>query len=119
MGFSTAARLTAAILIIAASFTVTLTILSYWNTPVGTIVIKSASYGQNCGAKSGNVTPDIVTRCGDKATCTYNVDTQSGDPAPGCSKDYAVQFSCGQDPLTRTVRLPAEAYGQKVQLECH
>lgn len=84
-----------------------------------TISVTSATYGGNCKAPSGNVTAHIANQCNGKDACDYPVHyTQIGDPVPGCSKDYMVNYSCS-DGSKRSANAPAEAgIGSVVKLNC-
>ncbi len=65
--------------------------------PGGEIHVRSATYGENCGAPIGNATSDVQMSCNGDQKCTYTVDTvRLGDPAPGCSKAFTVEeYECG------------------------
>jgi hypothetical protein len=82
--------------------------------------IRTATYGGNCGAASGNATRDVANSCNGRADCDYVVDVERlRDPAPRCSKDFVVQYSCA--PNTQLVRkeLPGEAgFRSRLQLSC-
>jgi hypothetical protein len=42
----------------------------------------------------------------------------NGDPAIGCAKDFAVAYRCRSDAPLKTIKLPPEADGKMVALEC-
>lgn len=64
------------------------------------VTVDSAIYGGNCNTP-GNVTSQVASACNGKTDCSYKVDhTVIGDPAPGCPKDFTVNFQCQQKPLT-------------------
>ena len=82
--------------------------------------IHSASYGVNCGAAAGNATSDLRQSCSGNASCEYVVDVNRlGDPAPGCGKEYEVQYSCPGDREYRRASIPGEAgLGKRLALAC-
>lgn len=84
----------------------------------GSLKVREATYGGNCGARRGNVTAHIAGQCDGKASCNYSVEyAVIGDPAPGCAKDYRVAYSCG--PVDREGFAGPEAgYGSVVTLNC-
>lgn len=84
----------------------------------GTISVLSATYGGNCGAPAGNVTSFLTSACNGLASCDYAVHYQTlGDPAYGCQKDFAVQWSC--DGVPQHLSLPGEAgFGSVAALSC-
>ena len=65
----------------------------------GTILVVSATYGPACGAPTGNDTGNLVNQCNGRLQCSYRVSNSrpGGDPAQGCSKDYAAQYRCSND----------------------
>jgi hypothetical protein len=86
---------------------------------VSGIQVQFATYGQSCGAPFGNETNTLVAACDGRATCDYLIDnTRIGDPAPGCSKDFSVSFTCPGGVGGGTVTVPASATGQTVSLRC-
>jgi hypothetical protein len=124
-----------AVAIVAGSFFVTLNVLDYLSVPshvsAGVIHIVSATYGKNCDGfttstrsvvqiKNGNATGPVSKRCdGAKGSCDYVVDlTKLGDFAPGCGKDFSVDYHCGANSDVRTARLAGKANGKAVQLLC-
>jgi hypothetical protein len=83
------------------------------------IQVQFATYGQNCGAPFGNETNAMVAACDGRAACDYAIDdTKIGDPAPGCSKDFSVNFTCPGGVGGGTVSVPANATGQTINLRC-
>jgi hypothetical protein len=79
--------------------------------------IRAATYGASCGAPSGNATEDLASSCNGRADCNYVVDVERlHDPAPGCGKDFQVEYSCAPDTALLRKQLPAEA-GLKSQLQ--
>jgi hypothetical protein len=88
--------------------------------PYGIHVV-SATYGGNCGAKSGNVTNHIARECNGRSNCRYTGDHKIiGDPAYGCSKNYVIRYRCGNSGSVYEKSLSAEAgWGDKsVVLDC-
>ena len=66
------------------------------------IRVVAGSYGQNCRAARGNVTPHLQQLCEGHSSCTYRVDYKViGDLAYGCRKDYVAAWRCGDDPVIR------------------
>ena len=86
----------------------------------GGLRIKSASYGLNCRARQGNATRMLSTACNGKDACNYVVDVNVlGDPAPGCVKNFVVDYQCAPDNKRLTAELPAEAgLKSRLQLSC-
>jgi hypothetical protein len=82
------------------------------------IEIRSATYGANCGAQLGNVSAAIAAACRGKAQCDYTIDVNKlGDPAPGCAKDFAVEYYCSPDkPLRKNVVGPEAGLGSEISL---
>jgi hypothetical protein len=79
--------------------------------------IRAATYGASCGVPSGNATQDIASSCNGRADCNYVVDVERlRDPAPGCGKDFQVEYSCAPGTAPLHKQLPAEA-GLKSQLQ--
>ncbi len=84
------------------------------------IHVTGATYGgQTCHTAAGNVTHFLADACNGKKTCDYVVQYQTiGDPAPGCAKDFNVQWTCLVGP-GGSVNLPAEAgLGSHAALRC-
>jgi peptidoglycan/LPS O-acetylase OafA/YrhL len=94
------------------------------------VAVLSASYGLNCRAFAvvppamnsvtpGNITQKIKDHCDLSVKCDFfvNVD-ELGDPASGCSKDFAVTYRCTGRPDVKTAYLPGEANGRSILLEC-
>ena len=80
------------------------------------LYIRSATYGGNCGASSGNATGDLTKSCNGNPDCNYVVDVERlRDPAPRCGKDFVVEYSCAPDTALLRKELPAEA-GLRSQL---
>jgi hypothetical protein len=84
------------------------------------IRVTSATYGgATCHQAQGNVTKFLANACDGKKTCDYAVQYQViGDPAPGCAKDFTVQWTCSMGAGGST-GAPAEAgLGSHVALTC-
>jgi peptidoglycan/LPS O-acetylase OafA/YrhL len=76
----------------------------------GTIDIIAATYGASCVKVDGNATYSARRNCNGKTACDYAVSVAViGDPAPGCSKDFRVDWRCSSAGITRSVSLPGEA----------
>ncbi len=83
------------------------------------INILEATYGGNVGARSGNVTSAVERVCGGRSSCRYYVSTQEiGDPAPGRTKDFYVEYSCGGRGRVQREHIRAEANGNFIDLRC-
>lgn len=85
----------------------------------GGISVRAATYGANCGAPYSNATRDVQWTCNDQSSCRYyiNVD-RLGDPAPGCVKDFRLEYSCGFGGNTKSEIVYGEANGKVVSLSC-
>ena len=83
------------------------------------ITVKAATYGASCNQSKGNVTKFLQDACNGHDRCDYSVRYQTiGDPAPGCAKDFSVEWTCS-DGTTGSATAPAEAgLGSKVTLQC-
>ena len=84
------------------------------------VQVESATYGANCGATTGNVSLRLQAACQGRSLCDYVVDVQKlGDPASGCEKDFAVNFTCAPHRELFHLYVPGEAgLGTPVQLNC-
>lgn len=94
---------------------------SWWECKPKGISVRAASYGANCGVAKGLVTGPIASQCNGQSSCSYVVlHTVLGDPAPGCAKDYAVEYTClGGNGAVKTASAAAEAgFGSKIDLAC-
>jgi hypothetical protein len=89
------------------------------NSQPRTISVTGATYGASCKQPVGNVTKFLSDACNGKTTCDYVIKYQTiGDPAPGCSKDFSVQWTCSHG-VGGTASVPAEAgLGSKITLQC-
>jgi hypothetical protein len=82
------------------------------------ISIASASYGENCRARTGNATAAIRESCDGLTHCLARPGVV-GDPAPGCAKEFRVTFACGDEQAARNASLPAAAeFDSSVLLSC-
>ena len=118
--------------ILALSFWITLTLLRMYQSggSNGPIAVVEATYGRGCGGsatpartpyevKPGNATKSVADECNGKGRCELLLSASKiGDPAPGCAKDFFIQWRCGDAAAIRTAQLPAEALGKSVTLEC-
>jgi hypothetical protein len=84
----------------------------------GRIRVYRATYGGNAGAWSGNATSSVASECDYRSTCRYLVSTDVlGDPVPGVTKDFRVDYACGGGAL-RSEYIEPEANGWQVVLSC-
>jgi hypothetical protein len=98
--------------------------------PDGTVDVIEASYGLSCrgyatkppainAASEGNVTGLVHRACLNQASCRVHVDVGwFGDPASGCAKDFSVLYRCRHGGVPKAARVPAEAHGHSVSLDC-
>jgi hypothetical protein len=84
------------------------------------ISVVEATYGANCGAAGGNATALVKSDCDGRHTCGFPVElAKTGDPAPGCAKDFKVQWTCGRDGRAHEASIAAEAgFGGLAVLTC-
>src|SRR6266850_1372222 len=122
----------AGLAVLLASFWATLKFIDYRATPVDPdadlIVVTEATYGMSClgsaapgnWVKPGNVTAPVAKNCsGTRKTCSFLVDvTRIGDPAPGCGKDFTINWRCGANEAVHRFYVVAEANSQRVSLAC-
>lgn len=82
--------------------------------------VLEGTYGGNCGAPRGNVTPDLAASCTGQVDCRYVVQvSRLGDPAAGCAKSYVAIWRCGDLPMLRRTEAPPEAgTGATIELSC-
>lgn len=98
------------------SFFTTLFLLDLFSSE-SLIAVSSATYGGNCHAPAGNATALVQSACDGKKACDYSVTVEKlGDPAPGCSKDFSVDYAC--DATAKAAGASAEANGKSVHLSC-
>ena len=89
--------------------------------PIGRgLSVVSATYGGNCGAPFGNVTSPLRKSCDGKVYCDYAVKVELlGDPAPGCEKNFAIEYECAADNARFTKFIGGEAgLGSYINLTC-
>jgi hypothetical protein len=123
MRWSIAASTIIGVFVFVIFFWLTLKFLDYWNNSAvdaSEIQIIDASYGLNCKVPTGNATEDVSTECNHKSgTCNYSVDVAKlGDPAPGCGKDFFVEWRCGSILDARRASLEPEAHGKSLEIFC-
>jgi hypothetical protein len=95
------------------------------------IHITEATYGLNCRGfavpagqinrvKVGNATQIALELCGKaKGSCSVLVDVnRMGDPAPGCRKDFSLQWRCGDVQKILEAYIPDEANGNSATATC-
>jgi hypothetical protein len=90
-----------------------------WRRVAPNIHVDAASYGFNCGAPAGNVTRNFGG-CEGTTSCPVTVDWRYlGDPAPGCAKDFSIEYRCHGGASTRLRWLAGEAgWGSTTTLSC-
>jgi hypothetical protein len=121
---STVLKVIGAAGVVALSFWITLTILKMRQPDASdaSIAVVEATYGRNCGGSAalGNVTKKVAEECnGRSGKCELMVGpSKFGDTAPGCPKDFVVQWRCGHSVAVQTAQLAAEASGKSITLEC-
>lgn len=128
-------RVVVGFVVVVISFWITLIALDNLETQsdpsARSIKVSDATYGMNCrsfvpptGAvntvRSGNVTEAIGKLCdGEDGQCDFVVDVaEIGDPAPGCAKDLAIGWLCGNAQKPRHIMVAPEAHGKRVNLTC-
>jgi hypothetical protein len=84
------------------------------------ISVVEATYGANCGARSGNATELVHRKCAESDRCLYQVWVEElGDPSPACPKNFATSWTCGGDGRLRSTVVAAEAgFGSTAILTC-
>jgi hypothetical protein len=85
------------------------------------IRVVSGTYGKNCGAKYGNVTPQLANACNGRNSCPYTIETRLiGDPAKGCEKDYTAEWRCPNTGWRtfKTSASPEAGNGKTITLSC-
>lgn len=87
--------------------------------PAG-IQVASATYGSSCGLAEGNFSHLLKRDCNGRFTCNFTVNVAGfPDPAPGCKKDFTVNWTCNRRTEIKRVTAPAEAgFGSVVALGC-
>jgi 4-amino-4-deoxy-L-arabinose transferase-like glycosyltransferase len=86
----------------------------------GDLRVLRATYGSNCGVQAGNATGAVQRECDGRWRCNFEMLVQDfGDPAPGCAKEFDVEWQCGDPAEPRAVKVPAEAgFGSVARLAC-
>jgi hypothetical protein len=91
----------------------------------GTITVRRATYGGNCGTSrdvARDDTAGIAAECDGKARCTYRIDRSKmgdrRDPKPHCAKSYVVVYACSGEKQHRVAFQKAEANGHGIALSC-
>ena len=75
---------------------------------MGRIVVTSATLGQNCGARRGNVTAKVAAICDGKQSCALpGSKVNNPDPAFGCAKTFAAEWKCTGSSATKRRAVPA------------
>src|SRR5262249_18501628 len=60
------------------------------------IRIASATYGEACGARAGNLTRDAASYCDNRDTCAYVMhDAADAVPAACHPKSFVIEWQCG------------------------
>lgn len=90
------------------------------NAEVIAIKVVSATYGKNCNGKVGNASAQVAKACDGQGSCDFIIDTATlEDPAPNCSKDFAVEWKCGNGNAVYSAGLSALAgKNDKLRLNC-
>src|SRR5690348_15607273 len=106
--------------VLALSFWITLTLLRMQQPggSNGPIAVVEATYGRSCSGSAtpsrtpyevtaGNATKSVADECnGKKGRCELLVSASKfGDPAPGCAKDFFIQWRCGEATAIQTAQL--------------
>jgi hypothetical protein len=119
--------------VLVASFWLSLQIIDSWTLPpnAAEIRITEATYGLNCRdfkvpagqvnrVAAGNATKIALEVCGTKTeSCSFLVDiNRLGDPAPGCRKDFSLQWRCGDMEKVQEFYIPDEANGNSATATC-
>jgi hypothetical protein len=105
-----------------------------WRVPPveGKIHVVEATNGENCRnftpkfpdfnfIERGNATSPMRDECEGKARCEVRWEMNKmaiGNPAAGCLQDFVVEYRCGSSQPVKTIKLPADANGKTVLLEC-
>lgn len=85
-----------------------------------TIKVVSGTFGRNCNAKTGNATAPLSKSCDGHSSCDFTIDTTAlEDPAPGCSKDFAAEWKCGDNNAVYSAALSSlTGKNDKLRLSC-
>ncbi|MBP0589763.1 hypothetical protein J8I87_08540 [Paraburkholderia sp. LEh10] len=83
------------------------------------IRIESGTYGANCGAREGNVTRDLASRCNDRETCRYIVKAKlDRTQRASCAADFSAEWSCGSREFHRAMLSAGAGNGSTLVLTC-
>lgn len=90
------------------------------NAEMITIKVVSGTYGRNCNAKAGNATAPLSRACDGHGSCDFTIDTTVlEDPAPGCNKDFAAEWKCGNGNAVYSAALSSlTGKNDKLRLGC-
>lgn len=61
----------------------------------GTIRVTSATYGDACDARAGNLTGDAASSCNERDTCAYVVHAAAHTAPTACGNNFVVKWQCG------------------------
>lgn len=88
--------------------------------PAIPIKVVSGTYGRNCNAKAGNASALLAKVCDGQGSCDFPIDPAAlEDPAPGCSKDFAAEWKCGDGNAVYSAALSAlSGKNDKLRLNC-
>ena len=92
----------------------------------GTITVRRATYGGNCGTSRDVAKDDterIAAECNAKVRCSYRIDrskmSHPTDRKPRCAKSYIVVYACShEEKKHRVARQKPEANGHSIELNC-
>ncbi|HEX7913551.1 MAG TPA: hypothetical protein VF534_36475 [Paraburkholderia sp.] len=83
------------------------------------IAIVSGTYGQNCGAQSGNATHDLASQCNGHETCNFVLDPQiSASTGNHCSKNFVAEWQCDSQESHSAVLGPEAGHDSTLVLTC-
>ncbi len=90
------------------------------NTEFIALKVVSGTYGKNCNGKVGNASTQVAKACDGHSSCDFIIDTATlEDPAPNCSKDFAVEWKCGNGNAVYSAALSAlSGKNDKLRLNC-
>jgi hypothetical protein len=123
------------LVVVALSFGATTIVMHFWWTPraneTNLIHVTQATYGESCSSyvsaagqanvvRTGNATVAASQTCDNSDVfCPVYVDAvRIGDPAPGCDKDFTVNWQCGAAQTIHTVHVLAEAFKKIAWIGC-
>jgi hypothetical protein len=83
------------------------------------IRIDSGTYGANCGARTGNATRDLASRCNERETCRYVVNASlSQKHRATCPADFIAEWSCDHGEFHRAMLSAGAGNGSTLVLTC-